>query len=69
MILTGSYLILLDPSGQNLPEDWGKNSYVVPLASIRRYGELASQICAIFIPTLAYILAICESSMASSAFM
>ena len=37
MILSGSYLILLDPSGRYLPEDSRANSYVVPLDKMKGY--------------------------------
>lgn len=37
MILSGSYILLLDPSGGYLPEDSRRNSYVVSLDKMRRY--------------------------------
>ena len=36
-MLSGSNLMLLDPSGKNLPEDWGRNTCVLPITNVRRY--------------------------------
>ncbi|KAI0739602.1 hypothetical protein C8Q80DRAFT_1274667 [Daedaleopsis nitida] len=35
MILSGKYLVLLDPSGRSLPEDLNANSWVAPLDQVR----------------------------------
>lgn len=37
MILSGKYLMLLDPSGRFLPESLRTNSWVAPLDQVRRY--------------------------------
>ena len=42
MILTGTYVILLDPSGRNLPEDHKWNSFVAPIENLRRYVPIVS---------------------------
>ncbi|KAI0739601.1 hypothetical protein C8Q80DRAFT_1240735 [Daedaleopsis nitida] len=35
MILSGRYLVLLDPSGRFFPDEWKRNSYVTTLSDIR----------------------------------
>lgn len=36
MILSGSHLLLLDPSGKYLPDEWRRNARVLSLANVRR---------------------------------